>query len=424
MSFIGYKNGKLHMENLPLEEVAEKHGTPLYCYSTEQIADNFHAYQKAMRNITTDDKFTICYACKANGNQAILKVLDRLGAGADVVSGGEMYRAFKAGMKANKIVFSGVGKTEEELTKAIKNGLLQINVESESELNMISKVAAKESKNVNIAFRVNPDVNAKTHAKITTGMKENKFGIDIKAAPALYLKAKGMPGIMPVGVAVHIGSQLTELAPFEEAFKRIAALVVELRNQGNTITTVDVGGGVGITYKNEVPPDINQYAALIRDIILPLNVHVILEPGRSIVGNAGVLLTRVLNVKEGHDKKFVIVDAAMNDLMRPSLYDAYHAILPCNEPSSNAPKTLCDVVGPVCETGDTFLTDEQFPAVKEGHLLSIMTSGAYGAVMSSNYNARPLVPEVLVSDDQSDLIRKAQKIEDLVNNDIIPDWLA
>jgi diaminopimelate decarboxylase len=377
-----------------------------------------------MRGITADDKFTICYACKANSNQAVLKVLGRLGAGMDVVSGGEMYRAFKAGIRAGKIVFSGVGKDKDEITKAVKNGILQINVESVPELKIISEIAIRENKPTSVAFRVNPDVNAKTHAKITTGMRENKFGIDIKDAPALYLKAKDMPGILPCGVAVHIGSQLTELAPFEEAFKRVAALVTELRRQGNIITTVDVGGGLGITYKDEAPPDIGQYAALIRDIILPLDVHVILEPGRFIVGNAGVLLTRVLHVKEGHDRKFLIVDAAMNDLMRPSLYDAYHPILPCNEPAADAAKTPHDIVGPVCETGDTFLTDEPFPKTEAGDLLSIMASGAYGAVMSSNYNTRPLIPEVLVSDDQFDLIRKAQKIEDVVNNDVIPDWLA
>ncbi len=424
MSIISYKNGKLHMESIALENIAEKYGTPVYCYSTEQLADNYHAYQKAMRDVTTDDKFTICYACKANSNQAVIKMLGRLGAGMDVVSGGEMLRAFKAGIKPEKIVFSGIGKNENELTKAIKNGILQINVECESELGMISKIATQEGKKVQIAFRINPDVNAKTHAKITTGLRENKFGIDIQTAPKLYAKAKEMPGIVPTGVAVHIGSQLTELEPFAEAFKRVAALVVELREQGHLITTVDVGGGLGITYKDETPPEISQYAALIRDIILPLKVHVIMEPGRYIAGNAGVLLTRVLHIKEGQGKKFMIVDAAMNDLMRPSLYDAYHPIIPCNEPGNKSLKVVYDVVGPVCETGDTFLTDAEFPKMETGGLLAIMVSGAYGAVMSSNYNSRPLVPEVLVSDEQFDLIRKIQKTEDLVNNDLIPEWLA
>ena len=424
MSFIGYKSGKLQMENVLLEQIAEKHGTPVYCYSAEQLADNFHAYQKVMRDITSDDKFTICYACKANSNVALIRLLSKLGAGADVVSNGEMYRAFKAGVKAKKMVFSGVGKTEAELTRAIKNDLLQINVESEPELNLISAISAKENKKTHIAFRVNPNVDAKTHAKITTGLSENKFGIDIEAAPALYRKAKDMAGIVPTGVAVHIGSQLTELAPFEEAFRRVAELVVELRHQGNVITTVDLGGGIGIRYKDETLPDLEKYAALIRDIILPLSGHVILEPGRSIVGNAGILLTRVLYVKEGNGKKFLIVDAAMNDLMRPSLYDAYHAILPCNEAPPKGLKVKYDVVGPVCETSDTFLTDEMFPRMESGALLSIMTSGAYGASMSSNYNSRPTIPEVLTSDDQFDLIRKAQKIEDIVANDVLPEWLA
>jgi len=424
MSFIGYKNGKLMMENVALEQVAEKHGTPVYCYSAEQLADNFHAYQKAMRAIATDDKFTICYACKANSNQAVIRFLGRLGAGADVVSNGEMYRAFRAGMSAKKMVFSGVGKTEEELARAIKNDLLQINVESEPELNLIASIAVKEKKKARIAIRVNPDVDAKTHAKITTGLSENKFGIDIASAPALYLKANNMEGIAASGVAVHIGSQLTDLAPFEEAFKRVAQLVTDLRAQGNEITTVDLGGGIGIQYKDETTIDLEKYAALIRDIILPLNVHVILEPGRSIVGNAGVLLTKVQYIKEGQNKKFLIVNAGMNDMMRPSMYDAYHAILPCNEAPAKGTTTKYDVVGPVCESSCIFLSDAEFPQLQPGALLSIMASGAYGSSMSSNYNSRPLIPEVLISDDQIDLIRKPQKIEDVVNTDIIPDWLA
>jgi len=424
MSFTGYKKGKLHMENVPLEQVAEKYGTPVYCYSAEQLADNFHAYQKAMRDITAEDKFTICYACKANSNQAVIRLLARMGAGADVVSNGEMYRAFKAGINAKKMVFSGVGKTEEELTRAIKNGLLQINVESEPELNLIATISAKEKKSTPIAIRVNPDVDAKTHAKITTGLSENKFGIDIAAAPALYRKAKDMEGIAATGVAVHIGSQLTDLAPFEEAFKRVAQLVTELRAQGNVITTVDLGGGIGIRYKDETTIDLEKYAALIRDIILPLNVHVILEPGRSIAGNAGVLLTRVQFIKEGQAKKFLIVNAGMNDMMRPSMYDAYHPILPCNEAPAKGIMTKYDVVGPVCESSCIFLADAEFPRMEPGALLSIMASGAYGSSMSSNYNSRPLIPEVLVSDDQFDLIRTGQRIEDVVNNDLIPDWLA
>ncbi|MFH1158105.1 MAG: diaminopimelate decarboxylase [Pseudomonadota bacterium] len=430
MSFIGYKDGKLYMENVAMENVAQTCGTPVYCYSTEQLVDNFHSWQKAMRSVMPDDKFTICYSCKANSNQAVIKVLGKLGAGADIVSVGEIYRAFKAGIPAKKIVFSGVGKTEVELIRAIKNSILQINVESESELNLISKIALKEGPKVNIAFRINPNVDAKTHPKMTTGLRENKFGINIETAPDLYRKARAMPGILATGVAIHIGSQMTGLAPFEESFKCVAVLVQRLRKLGHTITTVDLGGGLGITYKDETPPDLTRYAALIRDIILPLDVHVIVEPGRSISGNAGVLLTRVLHVKNGREKNFLIVDAAMNDLMRPALYGACHPIIPCKEPAENltktltSAKTLYDVVGPVCETADTFLTDAEFQDVSSGDLLAIMVAGAYGAVMSSNYNSRPLVAEVLVSDKQYDVIRKAQNIEDVAKLDILPDWLA
>ena len=430
MSFIGYKDGKLHMENVDLETIAQTCGTPVYCYSTEQLVDNFHAWQKAMRNVMPDDKFTICYSCKANSNQAVIKILGRLGAGADIVSVGEIYRAFKAGIPAKKIVFSGVGKTDVELIRAIKNSILQINVESESELNLISKIALKEGPKVNIAFRINPNVDAKTHAKITTGLSENKFGINIESAPDIYRKARAMPGILATGIAIHIGSQMTNLAPFEEAFKCIADLVHRLRKLGHTINTIDLGGGLGITYKDETPPDLNRYAALIRDIILPLNVHVIVEPGRSIVGNAGILLTRVLHIKNGDKKNFLIVDAAMNDLMRPALYNAYHPIIPCNEQSENLTKTLTsaknlyDVVGPVCETSDTFLTNAEFQDISSGDILAIMVAGAYGSVMSSNYNSRPLVAEVLVSDKRYDVIRKAQNIEDVAKLDILPDWLA
>ena len=430
MSFIGYKDNMLHMENVALKTIAKACGTPAYCYSTEQLVDNFNTWQKAMRGIMPNDKFTICYSCKANSNQAVIKILSKLGAGADIVSVGEIYRAFKAGIPSKKIVFSGVGKTEVELIRAIKNSILQINVESESELSLISKIALKEGPKVNIAFRINPNIDAKTHAKMTTGLRENKFGINVESAPDIYRKAKAMPGVLATGIAIHIGSQMTDLAPFEEAFKCIADLVLKLRKLGHTINTVDLGGGLGVTYNNETPPDLTRYAALIRDIILPLNVHVIVEPGRSIAGNAGILLTRVLHIKNGHEKNFMIVDAAMNDLMRPALYNACHPIITCNEPAKNltktltSAKTLYDVVGPVCETSDTFLNDAEFQDVSSGDLLAIMVAGAYGSVMSSNYNSRPLVAEVLVSDKQYDVIRKAQNIEDVAKLDILPDWLA
>lgn len=415
-----YKNKKLHIEDVALETLADKYGTPLYCYSAAQITHNFNAYRDAFLKVAAADAFTICYATKANSNIAVLKLLGSLGAGADIVSGGEMARALAAGIPASKIVFSGVGKSEEELRAAIGKGIFQINVESEEELAQISAIAQKMKKKVAVSIRVNPDVDAKTHAKITTGKKENKFGVDIDRAPALYKKALKMKGIEAVGVAVHIGSQLTSLTPFKRAYERVAELVLKLRKQGNNITRVDLGGGIGITYKDEVPPDLNFYALMVRDIIMPLNVHVVMEPGRSIVGNAGVLLSRVRGVKKGASKKFLILDAAMNDLMRPALYDAYHAIWPARQAAA---KDMYDVVGPVCETGDTFHINEKLPTLKSGDVVALMTSGAYGAVMSSNYNTRPLAAEVLVSGKKSALIRKPQTVQDLLKMDQIPEWL-
>lgn len=415
-----YTRNTLQMEGVALEKIAEKYGTPVYCYSAEQITHNFNAYRDAFARVTDLKNVTICYACKANSNVAVMHLLGKLGAGADIVSGGELARALAAKIPAKKIVFSGVGKSAAELETAIKKGIFQINVESEKELVLIDKISAKLKKVTGIAIRVNPNVDAKTHAKITTGKKENKFGIDIDKAPALYKKALKMKNIAACGVAVHIGSQLTTIAPFERAYQRVAALVKTLRKQGNTITRVDLGGGLGITYKDETPPDLTFYALMVRDVILPLNVHIILEPGRSIVGNAGVLLSRVRHVKEGRDKKFLILDAAMNDLMRPALYDAYHAVLPLKK---KAGRVTYDVVGPVCETGDTFLTGEKLPPMKAGDLAAIMSSGAYGAVMSSTYNTRPLAPEVLVHDKKFTLIRRVQTVQDIIAQDIVPDWM-
>ena len=418
---IAYRKNTLHMEGVALEKIAAAFGTPVYCYSASRIEENFHAYRRALARVMPEDNFTICYACKANSNLAVLRLLQKEGAGADIVSGGELYRVLKARIPVSKIVYSGVGKTEEELAEAIRRDLFQINVESEHELELISRIAKKLKKTARVAFRVNPNVDAKTHAKITTGKKENKFGVDIRHAPALYARAAKLPGVEAVGVAVHIGSQLTSLAPFGRAYMRVAELVKTLRKQGHAITRVDLGGGLGITYKDETPPDLSLYALLIRDIILPLKVHVILEPGRSIVGDAGVLLSRVVQVKEGRDKKFMIIDAAMNDLLRPSLYGAYHRIAPCRR---TAQKAVYDVVGPVCETGDTFLTDESLPRQAAGDLVAIMTSGAYGAVMSSNYNTRPLAPEVLVKGGKFALVRAPQSVEDIVRNDRVPGWVA
>lgn len=417
---IAYKNSRLHMEAVALSAVAEKFGTPLYCYSAGRIVENYSAYQAALAGVTKN--FTICYAAKANSNQAVLSLLRKHGAGADIVSGGELYRALHAKIPPSKIVYSGVGKSDAELEYALKNGIFQINVESEPELHSLSRIATRMKKTARVSIRVNPDVDAKTHAKITTGKKENKFGIDIVDAPALYASAKKLPGIDACGVAVHIGSQLTSLTPYRAAYKRVAALVLTLRRQGHRISRVDLGGGIGITYKDETPPDLRAYAGIIRDVIVPLGVHIVLEPGRSIVGDAGVLLSRVVSVKEGNAKKFLILDAAMNDLMRPALYDAYHAIVPLKQAKKK--DTVYDVVGPVCETGDTFLTGEMLPELKAGDLVAIMTAGAYGAAMSSNYNTRPLAAEAIVQGNKFGLARKAQKIEDIVKNDTVPGWLA
>lgn len=414
---IAYKGKALCIEGLPLEKVAKTYGTPAYCYSAARVEENYRAYDRALKAALGKGAFTICYAVKANGNLAVLSLLQKLGAGADVVSGGELLRAQKAGIPAAKTVYSGVGKSEAELTEAIRKNLLQINVESESELRLISKIATHLGKTARIAFRINPDVDAKTHKKITTGKKENKFGIDIGEAPRFYALAARLPGIRASGVAVHIGSQLLSLAPYGAAYRRVAGLVRELRRQDHDIATVDLGGGIGVRYHDETPPDLARYARLVRDTIAPLNVHIIVEPGRSIVADAGVLISRVLNVKRTRHKTFVILDAAMNDLMRPALYDAYHAVLPCKK--TGAKKVRCDIVGPVCETGDTFHTDEMMEPVKEGSLVAIMTCGAYGAVMSSAYNTRPPAAEVLVRKGRARLVRKTRTAADLVAEDIM-----
>lgn len=418
---IRYKGDALWMENVPLARVAEAFGTPLYCYSAARITENFNAYRAALGKVVDEDRFTICYAVKANSNLAVLRLLKNLGAGADTVSGGEIFRAVQVGIDPAKIVYSGVGKTEGELTEAIRLGVGRINVESESELETISKIAVKLKKTARISIRVNPDVDAKTHKKITTGKKENKFGIDIALAPRLYAHAKSLRGIEASGVAVHIGSQLLNLAPYRKAYARVAELVRLLRKKGHDITTVDLGGGIGIRYKDETPPDLNVYAKIIEDTILPLGVHVILEPGRSLVGDAGVLLTRVVSVKKSGKKTFVIVDAAMNDLIRPALYEAYHAVLPCKK--KTGAKISCDIVGPVCETGDTFLEDEKMQKMKAGDLAAILCAGAYGAVMSSCYNTRPPAAEAMVRDGAFFLVRPARTVAEMVGEDKVPEWL-
>jgi diaminopimelate decarboxylase len=421
MNPVSYKKNELYIEGVALKDIAAKFGTPVYCYSAARLKENFRVYRDALKKVAHEKDFTICYAAKANSNQAVLRLLGNLGAGADVVSGGELLRALEARIPAGKIVYSGVGKSEAELTEAVRRNLLQINVESENELWAISRIASKMKITARVAIRVNPDVDARTHRKITTGKKENKFGIDIARAPALYDLARRLPGVDACGVAVHIGSQLLSLAPYKKAYGRVADLVRVLRARGHVISTIDLGGGIGIRYKDEVAPDMNLYALMIRDVVMPLNVHVVVEPGRSIAGDAGVLLTRVLNVKKGDAKTFVILDAAMNDLLRPALYDAWHEVLPCRKTAAR--KILCDIVGPICETGDTFHLDERMQPVQAGDLAAIMTGGAYGAVMASNYNTRPLAAEVMVKGSEFFLIRKIQTVEEIVGNDIVPAWL-
>jgi len=419
MDHFTYIDGQLHAEGVPLTRIAKEAGTPTYVYSTATLVHHYRAFADAFAG----QNAIICYAVKANSNQAVITTLAREGAGADVLSEGELRRAIAAGVPAAKIVFSGVGKSAHEITLALEAGVGQINVESEPELELISELAHGRGATAPIAVRVNPDVDAKTHEKITTGRKENKFGIDLSQAPEIYARAAALPGIEAVGVAVHIGSQLTELAPFGDAFTIVAELVKTLRGQGHDIRRLDLGGGLGIPYQDEIPPSPADYAALVKKTTGHLGVEVVLEPGRMIAGNAGILLTRVLYVKKGTAKSFVVVDAGMNDLMRPALYDAWHGIVPVAEPAANAPMAAADVVGPVCETTDIFGHDRLLPMLKCDDLLAIRSAGAYGAVMASTYNTRPLVAEVLVKDDASAIIRSRQEVAELLGMDRIPAWL-
>jgi diaminopimelate decarboxylase len=420
MDHFTYIDGILHAEGVPLTRIAEDAGTPSYVYSSATLIHHYRTFADAF----TGQDATVCYAVKANSNQAVITTLAAEGAGADVLSEGELRRAIAAGIPPAKIVFSGVGKSAHEIGLALETGVGQINVESEPELALISEIATANGLIAPIAIRVNPDVDARTHEKITTGRKENKFGIDLTRSPKIYAHAAQLPGIDVVGVAVHIGSQLTELEPFGDAFTLVAELVVTLRGEGHDIRRLDLGGGLGIPYRDEVPPAPAAYAALIKEKTHHLGVEVVLEPGRMITGNAGILLTRVLYVKKGESKSFAVVDAGMNDLMRPAIYDAWHGIVPVMEPTPDAPMETIDVVGPVCETADIFGRDRTLPVLKSGDLVAIRSAGAYGAVMASTYNTRPLVAEVLVKDDASAVIRPRQDVAELMAMDRIPDWLS
>ena len=415
--YFPHKNNEMFVEDIAIHDIAKTVQTPFYCYSSKAITQSFQDYQQAF----SSQNALICFAVKANSNQAVLTTLAKLGSGADVVSMGEISRAIAAGIPASKIVYSGVAKTHEEISYALELGILQFNVESEPELELISKVATALNKVAAIAFRVNPDVCANTHEKISTGKAENKFGVPISKAREAYQQAANLPGIKVQGVDVHIGSQLTSLAPFEETYKRIAQLVETLRGDGHEITVVDVGGGLGITYDDEVIPTKQTYADMVKAQLSHLNCKIILEPGRSLIGNAGILVSRVVFVKTGEERQFLMLDAGMNDLIRPSMYEAYHQILAVNN-NSDKLKTY-DVVGPVCETGDTFAKARAVHTSDEGDLIAIMSCGAYGAVMSSSYNTRMLAPEVLVKDNQFAVVRKRPSYEDVIKQDITPSWV-
>ena len=421
MNHFDYRGGVLHAEAVNLSELAKAVGTPFYCYSTATLERHYRVFTEAFAG----EKVLVCYAMKANSNQSVLRTLAKLGAGADVVSGGELKRALAAGIPPTKILFSGVGKTEAELRAALASDILCINVESEPELDLLSRLAAETGRTARISIRVNPDVDAGTHAKISTGKSENKFGIPLGSARAVYARAAKLPGIEVTGTDVHIGSQITDLSRLETAFRILADLVQTLRGDGHNISHVDFGGGLGIPYyrDREAPPAPDAYAAMVKRISHNLGCTLMFEPGRMIVGNAGILVARVIYVKHGDAKNFVIIDAAMNDLIRPTLYEAHHDILPVAQPAPGTREMLADVVGPVCETGDYLALDRRLPEPKAGDLLAIMTAGAYGAVQSGTYNTRPLVPEVLVKDDQYAVVRPRIELDELIAMDKPAPWL-
>lgn len=421
MHHFAYQNGVLHAEDVNLARLADAVGTPYYCYSTATLERHYHVLAKAF---AAQDPL-ICFAVKANSNQAVLATLARLGAGMDVVSGGELARARAAGVPADRIIFAGVGKTRSEMDYALAEGIHGFNVESWPELDALSAAAVAAGTKARVALRVNPDIDAKTHAKISTGKSENKFGIPFADAAALYTKADALAGIKLCGIHMHIGSQITDLTPFRAAFGRLRDLALTLRAQGIALEHLDIGGGLGVPYKgaNDIPPHPDDYATLVAETLGDLDLKIVLEPGRMIAGNAGILVTRVIYVKEGADRTFTIVDAAMNDLIRPTLYDAYHDIWPVEEARQSYAPIVQDVVGPVCETGDYLALARALPPLASGDLIALMTAGAYGAVMSSTYNSRPLVPEVLVRRDTYAVVRPRPTIDDLIKADHVPAWL-
>jgi len=421
MHHFEYRNGVLHAEAVSLDALAGAVGTPFYCYSTATLERHYRVFADAFADVNA----LVCYAMKANSNQAVIKTLARLSAGADVVSGGELKRARAAGIAADKIMFSGLGKTAAELALAVDESILCINVESEPELELLSSIATSKGRAAHISVRVNPDIDAKTHHKIATGKAENKFGIPISRAREVYANAAKLPGLKVAGVDMHIGSQITDLDPFGNAFTLLAEFVRTLRSDGHTISHVDLGGGLGIPYRddNEPPPRPEAYAEVVKRATRNLDCRLIFEPGRLIVGNAGILVTRVLFVKHGEAKNFVVVDAAMNDLIRPTLYEAYHEVWPVDEAPASGRRMRADVVGPVCESGDFLALDREMPEPAPGALLAIMTAGAYGAVQAGTYNTRALVPEVLVKGSEWAVVRPRLEVDQLIALDRMPDWL-
>ena len=420
MHHFHYRDGVMHAEDVDLKLIAEEVGTPFYCYSTATLERHFMVMDKAFAG--TDHM--ICYAMKANSNQAVIKTMAQAGAGMDVVSEGELRRALAAGVPARKIVFSGVGKTAQEMALALKEGIACFNVESEPELELLSRVAQRLGAKASVSIRVNPDVDAKTHAKITTGKADNKFGISYLRASEVYGRAAKLPGIDVAGIDMHIGSQITDLAPFEKAYQLMADLTRQLLAEGHNIRHLDLGGGLGVPYRgdNDIPPHPDEYGTMVKRVLGPLGLKLVLEPGRMFVGNAGILVTRVIYRKETEACVFVIQDGAMNDLIRPTLYDAYHEIMPVDEALGQGELVVTDVVGGVCESGDYFAKGRRLPKFQQGDLMAVMTAGAYGAVQSGTYNTRPLVPEVMVKDGQWSLIRPRQTYEELIGLDRLAPW--
>jgi diaminopimelate decarboxylase len=421
MHHFTYRHGVLHAEDVDLNALADAVGTPFYCYATATLERHYQVFAQAFADVDA----LICYAMKANSNQAVIATLARLGAGADVVSEGELLRARAVGIPPQKIMFSGVGKTAGELALAVEEGILCVNVESEPELELLAATAAQKGRVADISIRVNPDIDPRTHAKIATGKAENKFGIPISRAREVYGRAAELKGVRVTGIDMHIGSQITALEPFSDAFALLAEFVRELRADGHVIRHLDLGGGLGIPYRedNEPPPDPSAYASVVKRATRDLDCQLIFEPGRLIVGNAGILVARVLYVKRGEAKTFVIVDAGMNDLVRPTLYDAHHDLRPVREAAVGAPRLIADVVGPVCESGDFIALDRSLPQPKAGDLIAIMSAGAYGAVEASTYNTRALVPEVLVRKDEWALVRPRIGVGELIALDRMPEWL-